>query len=213
MKLSELVDYPPDYMSDCFVRWDRVSHDQVAALQKAIESARREADMQRYLEANPRALIQHLGGGQGRWVIPQKRFGAQFVPDFVIGERHSFGFEWQLVELESPKAKMFTKAGDPSAALNHAIRQLTDWRAWLKQNQNYASIPREANGLGLTDIDSNAKGLIIIGRRNETPLDTNERRRRMCQDLNAEIHSYDWLVSLMQGRIESLERAHVSRVA
>jgi hypothetical protein len=113
-----------------------------------------------------------------------------------------------VVEIESPKAKMFTKAGDPSATLNHAIRQVQDWRVWLKRNQDYASRPQLQNGLGLTDIDLNAKALILIGRRIETDASTHERRRQMCSDLSAEIHSYDWLASNARGRLEALERAH-----
>jgi hypothetical protein len=35
--------------------------------------------MQSYLSAHPELLIQHLGGGHGRWVIPQKRLGAEYL--------------------------------------------------------------------------------------------------------------------------------------
>jgi hypothetical protein len=151
-------------------------------------------------------VIQHLGGGHGRWVIPQKRMGAEHVPDFVIGDRHSFGFDWQMVEIESPSAKVFTKSGDPSKTLNHAIRQITDWRSWLKRNQDYASRRREENGLGLVDIASDVKGLIIIGRRANIASSTNERRRQLCSDLKIDIHSYDWVVDILQGRILALEK-------
>jgi len=90
--------------------------------------------------------------------------GIKLIPDFVIGDRHSGGFEWTLVELESPTAAMFNAKGDPSATLQHALRQLTDWRTWLEVNQNYAARPRRDAGLGLTDISSNAQGLVLIGR-------------------------------------------------
>ena len=171
-----------------------------------MDQARKECDLQRYLEANPFLLIQHLGGGHGRWVIPQKRLGAEHVPDFIIGDRHSFGFEWQVVEIENPSAKVFTKSGDPSKTLSHAIRQITDWRSWLKLNQNYASRRREENGLGLVNIDSDVKGLIIIGRRDTIDPSTNERRRQLCSDLRIDIHSYDWLVGTLEGRVEALEK-------
>ncbi len=211
MKLSELINYPPDYLPEFFVQWDYISREQLSDLQTVLDKATREADMQAFLQSNPQAIVQHLGGGHGRWVIPQKRLGAEHVPDFVIGERHSFGFEWQVVEIESPSAKMFTKSGNPSTTLSHAIRQITDWRAWLRRNQDYASRPQIMSGLGLTDIDANSIGLILLGRRNEVDPSTSERRRQMCADLNIQIHSYDWLVSNMLGRIESLERAHTHR--
>jgi len=49
---------------------------------------------------------------------------SEHVADFVIGEKHSFGFEWQAVELENPLRPMFNKNGDPSQYLNHAIHQI-----------------------------------------------------------------------------------------
>jgi hypothetical protein len=198
--------YDSDYLSEFFVWWDDVTRKQLADFGEALKNAKRESDMQRYLETNPFILIQHLGGGNGRWVIPQKRLGSDFVPDFVIGERHSFGFHWQLVEIENPSAMVFTKNGDPSKTLNHAIRQITDWRSWLTRNQNYACRRREENGLGLIDIDNNVKGLIIVGRHASISPSTNDRRRQLCSTYNIDIHSYDWLVDTLRGRIEALEK-------
>lgn len=72
-------------------------------------------------------LAQIVGGGHGRWVIPRQRLGAEHVTDFLVGEKSSIGFEWLAVELESPKARMSRKSGDPTQTLNHAVRQITDW--------------------------------------------------------------------------------------
>jgi hypothetical protein len=141
----------------------------------------------------------------------KQRLGAEHVTDFLIAERHSFGFAWQAVELESPLRPMFNKNGDPSRHLNHALRQLTDWRAWLKANQSYAARPRSEGGLGLTDIDANVKGLVLIGRRANIPDCTAARRRQMVQDLNVDIHSYDYLLSALKGRLDSLRIAHGER--
>lgn len=198
-------------MPEYFVWWNDITQDDVDSFVRALDRASNERDMQAFLEKAPLLLIQHLGGGHGRWVIPQKRLGAEYVPDFVVGQCDSSGFEWQIVELESPLAKMFTKSGDPSRALNHAIRQIADWRAWLKRNQDYAARPREHNGLGLVDIDSSARGLIVIGRRDKLDPATKERRRQLSADLRIDIHTYDWLVSRSQGRIEALARLGTDR--
>lgn len=139
-------------------------------------------------------LAVQLGGGHGRWVIPKKRLGSEHVTDFIIGEKSSIGFEWYAVELEGPKAKMFTKAGNPTQVLTHAMRQIHDWRAWLQTNQNYAARPRKAGGLGLSDITTDLPGLILIGRRADIDESTNRRRRQMMQDSRIKIHSYDWLL-------------------
>ena len=115
-----------DPLRDFFTWWDSVDDKDVSRLQSALDAAEREEDVQQFLQTNPKHLIQHFGGGHGRWVIPKARLGAEHVTDFLIAEKHSFGFEWQAVELESPERRMFNKNGDPSQYLNHAIRQITD---------------------------------------------------------------------------------------
>src|SRR6266851_10069983 len=90
-----------DPLKDFFVWWDEIHQDDVVRLREALDSASREEDIQQFLQDNPKFLIQHLGGGHGRWVIPKKRLG-EYVTDFMIGDKHSFGHEWQAVELESP---------------------------------------------------------------------------------------------------------------
>lgn len=122
-----------DPLGEFLVWWPHFSRKDVTAFKKCLARATRETDLQKFLAVNPMLLAQQLGGGHGRWVIPQKRLGCQFVPDFMVGEKSSAGFEWYAVELESPTAKMFTKAGDPSRQLNHAMRQISDWRSWLER--------------------------------------------------------------------------------
>ena len=185
-----------DPLGEFLVFWKDIRASDAAALEDVLNSAKNERDMQSYLQEHPLLLIQHLGGGHGRWVIPQQKLGVQFVTDFLIAEKSSIGFEWVAVEIESPSARIFTKKGDPSATLNHAIRQISDWRAWLRKNQNYAARLRSENGLGLTDIDSDIPGLIIIGRENALDPTTRELRRQLGANLNIKIHTYDWLIRM-----------------
>lgn len=196
--------YTPPYMPEHFVWWDTIEAKDVDELEQQLCSATNERTMQEYLGLRPLLLIQHLGGGHGRWVLPQKSLGSEFRTDFVVGHKHSFGYEWEVIEIESPTAKPFTKSGDFSRELTHAIRQIVDWRAWLKRNQNYAARRKEEQGLGLLDIDSNVPGVIIIGRKSEIDEGTNDRRRQLVQDSNITIHSYDWLVREARGRVEAL---------
>lgn len=190
-----------DPLKDFFVWWDDISAADVKAFEKRLRTATREHDLQSFLESNAKLLIQHVRGGHGRYVIPQKRLGAEYVTDFIIGGKHSGGFEWQAVELESPKAPMFTKSGYPSKYLMRAIFQILDWRAWLQRNQNYAARLVTEGGLGLTDIVARVPGLILIGRRKEIDPSTNERRRQLVNELATEIHSYDFLLEWAKGRL------------
>lgn len=193
---TKLKDYPHQ---EHLTHWDEVTQEQVSRLENAIEQARNEEDIQRFLQTHPHLLIQHLGGGHGRWVIPKLRLGSEYVTDFVIGEKDSSGFWWTLVELESPKVRLFNRNGGPSSSLNHAIRQIQDWRIWLQSNRNYAANPPENGGHDLRDIRADAPGLILLGRRSDVTSDTNSRRRQMMIDLNIKIHSFDWLIDQSQG--------------
>ena len=194
-------------MPKFFVWWNDIKDTDTDALAAVLDGTHGEHDIQTFLEKKPILLIQHLGGGHGRWVIPQKRLGAELVTDFMIGHRNSIGFEWQAVELESPEATMFTRNGDPTSQLTHAIRQIEDWRAWLSRNQNYAARDNGHGGLGLTDIVARVPGLVLIGRRKTIDPITNDRRRQMSNDLGIHIHSYDFLLDTGRGRITALNRS------
>ena len=161
-------------------------------LEDCLQTATTERAVQSVIEEHPVLLARALGGGHGRWVIPQRRLGAEHVTDFIIGEKSSLGYEWTLVELEGPSQRMFRQNGDPSQALSHAIRQIMDWRSWLTVNLDYARSSRASNGLGLDDIGPNSPGLILLGRRGPEAV-TKDRRRQYGRELNIRIHSIDWL--------------------
>ena len=187
-----------------FTHWLDAKVDAKAIKQfpKVVESADDERPIQQFLQKNPSLLIRHLGGGHGRWVIPQKRLGSEFVSDFIIGDAHSLGHEWFLVELESPRAKAFNRSGDPSKQLAHAIRQIEDWRVWLTKNLDYAGRKRTESGLGLAEIHPDLAGYIIIGRRDEGEEKNRSRLRQYMRKHNVEIHSYDWLMDSAGGRVD-----------
>ena len=193
-----------DPLFDYHVWWDGITQSDVHLLNEVIENATSEQEMQSYLEKHPLILAQLLPCGIGRWIIPKKRLGCEYVTDFVIGNSSSHGFQWYAIELKSPVKKMFTKKGDPSADLNHAIRQILDWRAWLKSNQNYAAHPPSESGLGLADIDPNIPGLIIMGRATDADESKKSLRRQYNSDLGIAIHSYDWLVNITQQKVYAL---------
>ena len=184
-----------------FVWWNDLRVADRNALVSALEKAKREEDLQEFLAEHRVLLAQVLRGGHGRWVIPKVRLGTSLVTDFVIGERASYGYDWTLVELEAPSKRMFVKSGDPSAALNHAIRQIIDWRTWLSLNRRFAEDEFPLRGLGLKGISPNASGLIIIGRRNTLDSADNERRVALMHAHNIEIRTFDWLVEVADARL------------
>jgi hypothetical protein len=196
-----------DDLAQYFAWWDDITPDDVTTYEQVLEAASDERPLQTFLARNPRFLVQHLGGGAGRWVIPQKRLGAEYVPDFVIGERSSSGFEWQFIELQSPNATLFVKStGRQSQQLDEGLRQINDWRRWLDNNRDYARRPRARDGLGLDNASGSDPGLLIIGREADLTEPNRERRRQLDQQHNVRIHTYDWLVRAAKGRLAALNR-------
>jgi len=193
-----------DPLRDFFMFWDEIDRIHLSAFNNWLKNAKNERDWQKFFEGIPILLLQHMSGGHGRWVIPQKALGSEYRTDFVIGERDSDGFHWQVVELESQKSKCFTKNGDYTKELTHAVKQIEDWRSWIRDNIQYARNDRNKNGLGLTDIVPDLPGLIIIGRRNDLHEKNKYKRRDYGNRMNIKIHTYDWLYERAKERYQML---------
>jgi len=190
------------------VLWDEITADHIMALRQALKEAKVEEDLQNFLTENSIFLVQHLGGGHGRYVIPKPRLGAELIPDFLIAEMSSIGIEWYGVELKSPFAEMFTSSGQPSHLVTQAIQQVMEWRTWLESNLPYARNPKPEDGLGLVGITSDLPATILMGRRDkEFPSNFNAFRRQTKSRQDIEIHTYDWLVEQAKIRIRALQKS------
>ena len=183
-------------LAEFSVVWDEISDQEAAELRAVIDSSSDERPIQDFLRDNPKFLVQALAGGHDRFQIAKQKLGSEFVPDFVVAEAHSFGLDWYLVEIESPKAELFRKDGEPRTIIHHAIGQIRDWRTWLASNRDYARRARRDHGLGLAGIESQAPGLILIGRRTEFSEKFNEFRRATRSENGIVIHTYDWLLEV-----------------
>lgn len=172
---------------------------QRSELISVIENASNEEEIQKYIQSKPFILTTSISPAHhGQVCIPKPEFGNQLIPDFLIAGVDSGGFWWYGVELESPKHKMFTKNGEETRELKHAIRQIQDWRVWLKTNISYA---RET--LGFVHIDADLPCFIIIGKRENEILsesDLMERRQRVknSDKQGLFLHHYEWLIDKPQ---------------
>jgi len=177
-----------------------VSEDDIAQLEVVITTAEDERPIQKFLQENGHLLTALMGGGE-RYCIPQQRIGAEYVPDFVIGDVDSIGVRWVLIELETPRSGIYLKSGDKlDQKAQKGIDQVIEWRNWLSSNISYARKPRSDNGLGLFDIRENSDAVVIVGRRSKMPR-TKDAQRREYRKSNIQIHSYDWLVETLRGAI------------
>jgi hypothetical protein len=124
----------------------------------------------------------------------------EFVTDFVGIVPRTVGLTYYLFELELSTVRLFTKAGDPSAALSHAIRQILDWRAWVNDHGEYARsmLPGIFNPLGV----------IVIGRRDNL---SGADRRRLAQFLvdsvrAIDVITYDRILDIIRLKMHRSER-------
>lgn len=128
------------------------------------------------------------------------RLGSQYEIDFAFFDTGSFGPEWHLVEIEAPSKRMFTKTGDPTASLTHAIQQIRDWHDWVHENLDFARklMPHIEYPLGY----------VFIGRRSHLIPDTMKKLRRLAHDhrMTTRIHTLDWFENAARS-VKDLVRA------
>jgi len=175
----------------------------IETLQEIIKTAIDERLIQEFLTKNPFLVARCIHPAHhGKVCIPKPNFGRELQPDYLIAGLDSSGFSWFGVEFENPKYKMFTKSGEETKELKHAIRQVQAWRSWLNDNIAYAQ-----NTLGFLHIDSNLPCIIIIGRRENEVLDetTLIKRRRDIKNNDKYgllLHHYEWLIDVQPTMIK-----------
>lgn len=164
-----------------------------------------EHSLQKFLQENPWYLIHasmdgfYSGATSTRTALfPKFKLGNEFETDFLFISGNSGGLSCTLIELERSDVKLFTKQGDPTKQLTHAIRQIVDWNAWLNDNQDFAlrEIARatEDKWNWPPILRKPFRFIIIIGRRAFLDKQANRRRAELC-NLNPglEIITYDRL--------------------
>lgn len=163
---------------------------------RILKSASDERPMQDYLAKVPAFLRQLTPSSVDFWCFDRPSLGGELIPDFLICHRNSRGFNWVYIELESPTNSPLIKSGRPSAKLNEAFAQISDWRNWLRDNISYA---REH--LKLRQIDAEAHGIVIIGRRSNVD-PKHALRYRALSSNNTSVMSYDRLLecSIVKGK-------------
>lgn len=152
------------------------------------------SSLKKVLRSCPTLLTSHLGGGHGRWVIPYVDMRVSKAPDFVIGQKSSFGYEWKAVVLMDANGCFYSPSGKPARHLAEAIKRLRAWRKWLDGNYDFAAKSRHEQGLGLLDLYNPMPGLILGCRESEMDDFQNTKRRDMSRKLDVEIRTYDWII-------------------
>jgi len=155
---------------------------------KTLGDAADERPMQTFLACHPHLLECLLLPGRDAWCWDRPRFGSESIPDFLLCTRNSAGFEWVMVELESPSVSPLTQAGLPTAKLREAQGQVQDWRIWLRDNIAYAQTQ-----LGFQGLTAEAQAIIVIGRRSAVAT-KHAKKWREINTSNTRIMTYDRLI-------------------
>jgi Shedu protein SduA, C-terminal len=147
-----------------------------------------EERLQEFLKEFPRILAPTHSQ-----ILAKPKLGSDHVPDFAFEDNEA---QWTLVEIEASKHSVFTRAGNPTAALTHAVRRVSDWRDWVAEHRAYArnTLPR------VRDI----RGLVVIGRGDSEELLTSLRRYEATLN-GVRVMTWDELVSSARRQAHNLQ--------
>ncbi len=207
-----LTDTNSKAKSTPFGKWDReyikIFKKDISEFRRLIEDRPTESKIQRKLEENPIILVHAAmdgffdGAASSRTSLFSKfQLGNEFETDFMFCYGTSMGISCTFVELERADVPLFTKKGDPSKYLTHALRQVMNWRAWLEDHRDFAlsEIVRVANTSEQrwdwpATLRKPFRFVIVIGRRSKLTEHGNRLRAELCNSTpGLEIVTYDRL--------------------
>ena len=178
--------WPPQY-----IHVSRPAKVTVDLFEKEVQTAISEAPLQTLLSAHPEVLSTLMPPAFDRWSWDRPKFGNQFIPDFLLCHRNSKGFNWTMIELESPTERPLTKASLIAAKLNEAIKQVSEWRSWIRTNISYAHSTLKLDGL-----HAESPAIIVIGRRSMIDSKQAVRYNELSIDGKLEVMTYDRFIEM-----------------
>jgi hypothetical protein len=170
--------------------------------ERVLGDAADERPLQTLLASSPVLLGPLAQPGGTFWCLDRPRLGSEFVPDFLLASITSVGFQWTMIELESPTEKALTKSGLPAKKLAEALKQIRDWRMWLTDNVAYAR-----GELGFKDIDAKCPAFVVIGRRGSLDPKQAKTYRALSGD-GITVMSYDRLLEHMNRTARGRQAQH-----
>lgn len=161
-----------------------------AEFEVLLDTATHEEEIQSYLTANP-ALIDL----RAVRIIPKMRLGDDFVTDYVV---ELPGMEYVFVEIEAAHRTLYTGKNDPSAEMNHAVKQVEDWVEWAYDNRPY--LASKLPGL------HEPHGLVVMGRRRTLNEAAEKSLRRRNQMSAIKVRTFDDLIETARATASNIER-------
>lgn len=168
-----------------------------------LNKAQCEADMQYFFETNPillPGLYDLHNGPVGDAVISKLQLSNEYETDFAFISVNSAEAQITLIEIESPKMKIFRRSDDLfTSDFNRALQQTRDWTLWVHQNQSYVKdLFRDIYFRGIFRHQHvTTQTILIAGRRKD--IQKSSQREKRWAAINQEVRpsvvvSYDRLV-------------------
>lgn len=99
-----------------------------------LDAAKGEREIHAFLKKNDYLILQAFNRAWNTYhVISEFKVGTDFRSDFLILSAHSGAWFATFIELESHRARLYTRDGVPTRSLNVAKRQLAEWRDYTQK--------------------------------------------------------------------------------
>jgi hypothetical protein len=119
----------------------------------------------------------------------QIRYKIDFVIEITTGR-------YVLVELENPRHKLFTAAGDFRQIVNHASQQVANWILWIRNHPD--NVRTDFPGIIAPE------GLIVIGRNSDLNNEQREKIRLRNEHQHIKLMTYDDLAEEAENHIKHI---------
>jgi Shedu protein SduA, C-terminal len=141
-------------------------------------------------------------GHQKLFLFPEFQLGTSHVADYVLVGRSSDGYEFVLVELESPTGSIVLRDGNFGDAIRKGLNQTRDWAEWLESNFgnlrevfNKSKSPEHELPEEFVSYDKTRIHFVVVaGRRHDFNDRTRRRAREESQSRDVCILHYDNIV-------------------
>lgn len=130
---------------------------EATAFLEAINQAKRENDIQRYIKENKKwfipasIFVDYDFGHHEAYIVPEQALGAEYRVDYMLLGRNSIGHQIILVEFEDVNVDYKTQSLNiETDSIRKGLAQIRDWKRWLDTNREYFM-----KSCGLVDISRN----------------------------------------------------------
>lgn len=172
------------------------------ALQKVLDSASKENDIQRYIKDYekwfiPASLLKDYDfGHHSAYLVPEQSLGAEYRTDYMLLGQNSIGHQIVLVEFEDVNVDyMLSSSNSESLAVRKGLTQIRDWKRWVDENRTYF-----LSSCGLSEIAKSIPSwgiyyCLVVSRRSRMTDIANQMRGQMqYESPRLHIVTYDRLV-------------------